>query len=230
MSDDHSQDPLEVYWDDVRVARARAAPSEPSTLSTDPGDLVIGTSRDRILVTIKPNGQLEFGPEYTPDEAAVIFWEAMGRRRLQMEDRILVIQHMEAILTRIGEADMRCEDLRRRSAEGDAEAGQAAGHAMLRLERLVHQAIELGRGLARRPELVPPAVPERVPRSIQEAEQSAYEGRQGLAEEDQGEVEQRPTMPEAPQSFRGIHTANPPAPVMPGGETANPPSVFGDDE
>jgi hypothetical protein len=29
------------------------------------------------LVTIHPNGTLEYGPDYTPDEAAHRFWEAM---------------------------------------------------------------------------------------------------------------------------------------------------------
>lgn len=29
------------------------------------------------LVTIHPNGTLEYGPDYTPDEAARRFWDAM---------------------------------------------------------------------------------------------------------------------------------------------------------
>jgi len=31
------------------------------------------------LVTIHPNGTLDYGPGYTPDEAATRFWEAMRR-------------------------------------------------------------------------------------------------------------------------------------------------------
>lgn len=190
MSDDHSNqdDPLEVYWDDIRVARVRARPEseiEPDQLVAGPGDLVIGTSRDRVLAIIKTDGQLEFGPEYSPEEAAMVFWEAMALRRLATEDRLLIVRHMEAILTRIGEADLRLEQLRVAAAEGDEAAGQAAGGALVRLERLVHQAIELGRGLARRPELVPPPVPDQVPQSLQQNEATAYEGREGLAEEDQ---------------------------------------------
>lgn len=191
MSDDHNQDePLEVYWDDVRVARARVPiPEGAATPSfgedVDPRAMVIGTSRERVLVIIQADGSLEYGPDYTPDEAAVVFWEHMGRRRLQMEDRLLVIGHMEGILTRIGAADLHLERLRRAAADGDAAAGQEAGHAMIRLERLVHQGIELGRGLARRPEVAPAPVPAEVPQSLQDSEQSDYTGREGLAEEDQ---------------------------------------------
>lgn len=179
MADD---DALEVYWDDLRVAPHRREPEGPPDFSSmvEPNDLVIGTSRQRILVVIKPDGRILFGPEYRPDEAAVVFWEAMGQRRLMMEDRMLLLQHMEAILARVGAQDMVVENLRRAAAEGDAEAGQRAGHEMIRLERLVHQAIELGRGLARRPEIPVPAVPVQVPRVIRENEQSAYQGREGI--------------------------------------------------
>jgi len=30
------------------------------------------------LVTIRPNGVIEYGPDYTPDAAAKVFWEALG--------------------------------------------------------------------------------------------------------------------------------------------------------
>ena len=180
---DDDNDPLEVIWDDIRVARRRAEtprPAERLLPTGSPNDLVIGTSRERILVTIKPDGRVEFGPEYRPDEAAMVFWEAMGRQRFAYEERILIIQHMEAILTRLGAADLQLENLRRASAEGDTEATQQAAHAHVRLERLVHQAIELGRGLARRPEIPMPVLPDRVPVQIQANPQSEYQGRGGL--------------------------------------------------
>lgn len=183
MADD--DDALEVYWDDLRVAPHRAEPpSGPPDFSSvaEPNDLVIGTSHQRILVIIKPDGRLLFGPEYRPDEAAMVFWESMGQRRLMMEDRLLLFQHMEAILARIGAQDMVVENLRRAAQDGDAEAGQRAGHEMVRLERLVHQAIELGRGLARRPEIPVPAIPVEVPRSIQENVESDYQGREAVDE------------------------------------------------
>lgn len=122
------------------------------------GNLVIGTP-GRILVVLKADGQLEYGPDYTPDEAAVQFWEAMGRRRLGAEERILTLQHMEHLLARIGEADLEYE--RRMLETRDLEEGsperqqseRMAELARVRLEMLVHQSIELGRGLAQGPYL-----------------------------------------------------------------------------
>jgi hypothetical protein len=43
-------------------------------------DLVIAT-QSRVLVVIKPDGALSYGPGYTPDEAASVFWEALARKR-----------------------------------------------------------------------------------------------------------------------------------------------------
>jgi hypothetical protein len=180
MSDEiEDNDPLEIVWDDLRIAPKRARPeieaADRFRQKAEPNDLVIGTSRDRLLVVIKPNGRVEFGPEYRPDEAAMVFWEAMGRQRYQFEERILLIQHMEAVLTRVGAADLHLEALRQRVQTGDEEAGQQAGGALVRLETLVHQAIELGRGLVRRPDLPVPAVPERVPDRIRQNPASAYQ-------------------------------------------------------
>lgn len=190
MSHEHEDDPLEVYWDDVRVARYRSSPVEPTDpLSAQPGDMVIGTSRNRILVTIKADGTLQYGPEYSPDEAATVFWEAMGQRRIAMEDRFLVIQHMEAVLTRLGRADMECERLRRQAdSEPDElrkrELTQYAELSMNRLNMVAHQAIELGRALVRRPDMPTPAVPPTVPESIRLNPVSAYEGQEGLPPDD----------------------------------------------
>lgn len=192
---DHEQDddePLEVFWDDIRVARRRAQPLPDEVAARlqaqiEPGDLIIGTSRERVLAVIKADGRVEFGPEYRPDEAAMVFWEAMGQRRYQYEERILVIQHMEAILTQIGAADLRLEQLRVAAAGGDQEAAQAAGGALVALERRVHQAIELGRGLARRPEIPMPDVPARVPDQIRNNPASDYQGRAGIDDDPTGE-------------------------------------------
>lgn len=187
MTDEKDDDePLELFWDDIRVANRRAPPQAPDDTAerlraqVQPGDLIIGTSRERMLVLIKADGRLEFGPDYKPDEAAMVFWEAMGRQRFQYEERILLIQHMEAILTRVGAADLRVEQLRTAAADGDADAGQQAGGALVALERLVHQAIELGRGLARRPDMPVPNVPERVPERIRTNPQSEYQGQAGI--------------------------------------------------
>lgn len=65
-------------------------------------DLVIGTTASRVLVTIKPDGRLIYGPEYTPDEAARIFWETLARKRAEAEraetHRIRLATPEEALL------------------------------------------------------------------------------------------------------------------------------------
>lgn len=33
----------------------------------------------KMLAGIKPDGTIEYGPTYTPDQAARTFWEAMGK-------------------------------------------------------------------------------------------------------------------------------------------------------
>jgi len=38
---------------------------------------IIGEDGRTPLVTIHPNGELEYGPGYTPDEAAHAFWDAL---------------------------------------------------------------------------------------------------------------------------------------------------------
>lgn len=184
-------------WSAFSVAKEGDAPRFPGV---NPGDLVIGTSPDRILVIIKPSGQLIYGPEYTPDEAAVTFWEEMGRRRLEMEERLLLIGHMEAILTRLGEQDLRTEHFRIRAQEEldpdrRSELQIAAENAMAKLNMIAHEAIELGRAMARR-DLPLPEVPEQVPQSVQDDERSQYKGREGLPEEDMAEVP--PNVPKKP--------------------------------
>lgn len=184
MNDTNDDEPIELLWDDLRIARQRKPPEDDPSAElrelAGPGDLVIGTSGKRLLAVIKANGQIEFGPEYRPDEAAQVFWQALARQRYQHEEQNLIARHMESILAQIGAADLRLEALRRASQEGDPTAAQQAIAAHLRLERLVHQAIELGRGLARRPEIPIPDVPERIPDRIRENPQSAYEGRAGV--------------------------------------------------
>jgi hypothetical protein len=195
MAENDPKEPLdlEIYWDALGVRRhPTAEPSEAAEPATSltfgnvpAGSLVIGTSRHRILVTIQADGTVEYGADYKPDEAALVFWEAMGRARLGAEDRILVIQHMEAIMTRLGAQDMETERLRRAAAEEPdplrkATLEQSAGLAVRRLELIMNQVIELGRALVRRPEVVAPPVPQEVPRSVRENPNSAYQGQEGL--------------------------------------------------
>lgn len=56
-------------------------PQHKLTFVADPGPtatFVICGSGNTRLVTIYPDGRVEYGPDYTPDEAARIFWEAMA--------------------------------------------------------------------------------------------------------------------------------------------------------
>lgn len=168
-------DSLESYWEALRPKTPSVPEMTPQELSTGPGDLVIGTSRHRVLVVIRANGTLVFGPEYTPDEAAVIFWENLGRRRLGAEDRILVLQHIEATIVRLGELDLECER-RRMAVQADPENRQLLVYANLatsRLEAAAHQTIELGRALA----LLDVAVeqPSQIPQSVANTD-SGYTG------------------------------------------------------
>lgn len=184
--------PLEVYWDALRGLRAPRDPVQTVPRFGDlaeANDMVIGTSANRVLVIIKPTGEVHFGPEYTPEESTRVFWEYMGQRRLQMEDRLLIIQHMEAVLVRLGRADLECERFRREAAEEQdpilrAEKEQRAEISIRALNMVAHQAIELGRGLARRPEVVPPAVPQVIPASFRANPNTAYEGASGMPPEE----------------------------------------------
>jgi hypothetical protein len=47
-----------------------------SIATAPPSISILGEDR-RPLVTIQPNGTLEYGPGYDPDEAARRFWDAM---------------------------------------------------------------------------------------------------------------------------------------------------------
>lgn len=175
---------LGVFWN--QVPRAPQEPDQPAFgQQAGPQDLVIGTSKDRILVIIKPNGELLYGPEYRPQEAAQIFWEHMAQRRLMVEDKFLLVQHMEAILVQLGRFDMECERLRKAAeAEPDynkrAELTQSAEFAIGRLEMVVSQAIELGRALVKRPEVMGPSVPSKIPDSVRSNQASDYKGREAL--------------------------------------------------
>jgi len=188
MAEEEKKPPLEVYWDDVRVARHRSEPEVTVPKFRDiaePEDLVIGTNRERVLAIIKPNGDLLFGPGYTPNEAAQVFWEHMAHYRLVMEERFLTVQHMEAILTRLGRADMECERLRTLAASetdpiSKEQRSQSAELAVHSLEMIAHQAIELGRALVSRPEIPLPDMPAQVPDSIRENPNTEYQGQEGL--------------------------------------------------
>jgi hypothetical protein len=109
----------------------------------------------RVLVTIKANGQLIYGPDYTPDQAAAGFWMAVARQTYVQEKEVLY-RHMEKTLIDVGKADLENERAQLR-AQALGGMGSQGGSSVLEahransvLEQMVHKAIELGRGLAER--------------------------------------------------------------------------------
>ena len=152
MSEDkprEDNESLESYWE---LVRGRPVP-EPDLKHFDvhPGELVIGT-QGRVLVRIQPDGQLRYGEGYTPDEAAETFWTILALKRKGMEDRLRHLSILEQLLVRVGQADLQTERarLKAHSEEATEHDRFMAEMAIHNLELLVHQAIELGRGLALR--------------------------------------------------------------------------------
>lgn len=52
-------------------------PQEISAAPATPLTIVIPGENGQFLLKIHPNGTLEYGPGYTPDEAARRFWDAV---------------------------------------------------------------------------------------------------------------------------------------------------------
>ncbi len=147
---------IREFWDDVQPSGAQSAAIP--RFGEHPGDLIIGTSRDRILVRIHPDGTLTYGPEYTPDEAAVEFWTQMAIRRLESEERIIHLGVMEMILMQVGRADFAYQEAQVRARQEGASEHDRFMEEMSRrsLETMIHQAVESGRGLIARPNPSPP--------------------------------------------------------------------------
>lgn len=153
------QDSIELFWEDLGVTHRKNLTPDEIRAAAAPGatrnDLVIAT-KDRLLVIIRPDGTMEFGPGYTPNGAALIFWEAMARRRQNYEEQMLLYAHIEQLLTRVADRDLEYERQSLRALEEGlepqekAQRDQYAELARSRLEMEVHNVIELARGLLRR--------------------------------------------------------------------------------
>jgi hypothetical protein len=123
-------------------------------------DLIIATTASRVLVRIKPDGSLVYGPDYTPDEAADVFWRALARRRAEAEVKELRFRHIEKLLIEAGEADLANQ------VAQDRENKMAADASVSKAERLqahldsaaangalneaAYRLVEIGRRLALR--------------------------------------------------------------------------------
>lgn len=152
-------DDLEIFWNELGVThRKDRTPDELRQAiapTTSRSDFVIGT-KNQLLVVIHADGTMEYGQGYDPDGAAMVFWEAMARRRADYEQRMLLAAHMDTVLTRLGRFDLEYERqvmLSREEGLSVTEQAQREQYVELargRLEMEVHQVLELARGLARR--------------------------------------------------------------------------------
>lgn len=155
----NDQDPLELFWEDLGVTHRKNLTPEELREQAAPeatrNDLVIAAG-GKLLVIIRPDGTMAFGPDYSPDEAALVFWEAMARRRQNYEERMLLFAHIEQLLTRVAQRDLEYERQALRALEEGLEVSEKAQRdqyaelARRRLEMEVHDVIELARGLLRR--------------------------------------------------------------------------------
>lgn len=123
----------------------------PSIPYAAPGELVIGTA-SHTLVTIQKDGTLIYSPGYTPDEAARIFWEALARRRPDYEERLVFLAHIERLLAKLGEQDLRTEALRKSAASQTAAPADHfnAQRAIDQLGLYADELFKFARGVALR--------------------------------------------------------------------------------
>lgn len=124
-------------------------------MKTKPGELVIGTSEDRILVRIQRDGTIEYGPEYTPDEAAKVFWEALAKQRQDNDVNDMVSRQVMDLVKKVGAQDLRYERCQLAAKDPDASEHDRFQEERVRaqMESYVHQLIELARGIALRDEI-----------------------------------------------------------------------------
>ena len=121
----------------------------------EPGELVIATTKERILVRIRKDGQLLYGPDYTPDEAAQVFWQAMARQRLQSEAQEILTSQIESLLKKVGAQELRYEQCQLAAKDEDATEHDRfqEERARAQLESYVHQMLEIARGMALRDQM-----------------------------------------------------------------------------
>ena len=158
-TDTESGEELTDYWDAILGPRPEAIKDRliRELGVTHPGVLTIASSTGRVIVQIDPNGKVKLGPGIQPDEAAEEFWTALALKRRGMEERLLHIGMMEALLIRVGRADVAYETAALRArVEGATEEDRYRQEMARRsLEALVHQMIEFSRGLLERPDAPP---------------------------------------------------------------------------
>jgi hypothetical protein len=146
-----SEETLEAVWAVVHPRDIDADPASPEPLEA--GTLVLGIG-GKVIVSFRPDGRMEFGENYEPEEAARLFWQAVARKvQPQVGDNEVARLNqrvMEALFARLGEADLYCEQARTTAALPEATEREKflADLAVRNLEVQMHQILEFARGVA----------------------------------------------------------------------------------
>jgi len=153
------EEDLSLDWETLRGSPVVAP--EPTFPDRNPGDFILGTSTGRVILRITREGRVELGPGVDLDEAAELFWTNLALKRQGMEERLLHLGIMEALLIQLGEADIAYEraQLRTQTPEATPHDGFMAEMARRSLESRVHSLLDFSRGLVRRPD-PPTPIPE----------------------------------------------------------------------
>ena len=142
------EDLLSPYWAVMRRMRGADEPRPPTpeeeVARAHPGELVIATSPQRVLVRILRDGTVLYGPEYTPDEAAVTLWTAIGARRPYFDARMRYMDLLELHVALIAVADQAYEAAQNalRAALGNAETTERFREELRQREDLSRRALE----------------------------------------------------------------------------------------
>jgi hypothetical protein len=129
---------------------------EEEAAQVHPGEMVIATDK-RVLVRVQRNGDLIFGETYTPDEAAVALWTAVGRRRPDFEARLAYLNLLELHIALLAVSDAAYEAAQFMAKQPTATENERQREELSRrsLEVRVHGIIEFAREFANmRPDLV----------------------------------------------------------------------------
>ena len=156
------EDILGPFWARMRQkAGPRPDPTEDESPTQragrlHPGELVLGSGR-KGLVRIQPDGTVIYEDGYTPTEAAVDLWTAIGQRRPYFDQRMRYMDMLELHVALIAVADQAYETAQHAAhVEGATETERFREEMSRRnLETRVHGIIEFAREYASmRPDLI----------------------------------------------------------------------------
>jgi hypothetical protein len=148
------EDLLRDYWDsilgphpesiEVRLTQEFGLPH--------PGTLTIATSTGKKIVSIDPDGTISYGEGYDANSAAEEFWTSMALKRQGMAKRLHDLAIMEALLVRLGRADLNHGDAAvRASSESATDSDKVTlERASLGLRSIIGQVMGYARDLAAR--------------------------------------------------------------------------------